>query len=422
MKELLESTDELESPKNYFYWSALTAISAVCGKKIWVNRGGVYNLYPGIYTFLISKKSGLRKGIPISVAKKLVYEVGKVRIIDGQNSIQGVLKELAKVKTVGDGHVIKDAQGFLITGEFASFLLQDGSGLSLTLLTDLYDAQYHEQGFTKRLASQEEITLKNPCLTALFASNETHFFDSIPKHAITGGFLARTFCIYEERRNTINPLTRPVKKQINYEDIIKHLIRISKLEGVFRIDHRAIEVYEEWYYDFCGKGHDQEDETGTSERLGDNIWKAAMLISLASGSYELIEDDKKTLSDMLITEDNMIEAIIKSVDTFSGIKKLLLGGSNDTKNVKSIVMRTTVACILETEPIFEQERKMILRKGIGMFGVYDLDECIEYLVQAGMIKIEKRGQGIYYKLTEMMIKKHLQIKEKEKQTGDNNAK
>jgi hypothetical protein len=378
----------------------LTTISSVVGKKLWVDRGGLYKLYPNIYTFLISKRSGLRKGIPINVAKRLANEVGRVRVIDGQNSIQGVIKELAKVKTVGNGHVIKNAEGFLITGEFASFMLQDGIGSSLTTLTDLYDAQYHEHGFRKTLASQDQIELKGLCLTALFASNETHFFDSVPRNAITGGFLARTFCIYEEKKNTDNSLTgqrKPNPAKIDYLRMIGILADLSKLEGEIISESDALKVFDEWYYDFCGKDHEQEDETGTSERLGDNIWKAAMLIGLANNNQQII------------TGKDMEEAIYHAMITFQNLKRLLLGGAVDAKNVKSICMRTVVAMMLEMEVSgFEVDRKKILRRGAGIFGVYDLDEVIEHLLQAGMIKIDKRGQGIYYKLTEIALRRHLE--------------
>lgn len=334
MQDFLDSTEGMESPKSYFYWSMLTTISSVVGKRIWIDRGGLYKLYPNIYTFLISKRSGLRKGIPVNVAKTLAQEIGRVRVIDGQNSIQGVIKELARVRTVGTGHVIRDAEGFLITGEFASFMLQDGIGFSLTTLTDLYDAQYHEKGFTKRLASEEEIVLKKPCLTALFASNETHFFDAVPKNAISGGFLARTFCIYEEKRSTFNSLTGkriPIPKKIDYKMILEHLNILALLEGPMKIDPPALDAYDSWYYDFSGKDHEEEDETGTSERIGDNIWKAACLISLSKSPR------------MIITVEDITEGISKTLETFNNIKRLLLGGSSDNKDVKSITMRKCIA-------------------------------------------------------------------------------
>jgi hypothetical protein len=403
MDNYLEATSELESPKSYFYWSLLTTISAIAGKRVWVNRGGVYNLYPNIYTFLVSKRSGLRKGVPISDAKKLAYEVGLTRVIDGQNSIQGVLKELTQVRTVGDGHIIKSAEGFLISGEFASFILQDGIGFSLTTLTDLYDTQYHEYGFTKRLASQDELKLKAPCITGLFASNLTHFFDAVPKNAITGGFLARTFCIYEEKKTVHNALTRERKRIVDYDDMVRNLKVIAEVEGEMKPNEEAIQCFEDWYYPFSKREFDDIalDDTGTSERLGDGIWKVATLLALVNVTNE-------------ITEANMEEAIEKVSETFSGLRRILFGGVADDKNMKSVTMRTVVAAMLE-RPDYEIGRRLILRQGAGVFGVYDLDECVEHLVQAGMIKIDKRGGQQFYKLTETVIRRHLDMQEGKKE-------
>src|SRR5947207_7937427 len=100
----------------------------------------------------------------------------------------------------------------------------------------------------------------------------------------------------------------------------------------------------------------------------------------------------------------MDEAIVRSIETFTNLKRLLLGGSSDSKNLKTITMRTTVACLLDAAPTFEVNRKKILRKGCGMFGVYDLDESIEHLIQAGMIVLQKRGGETFYKLTDIVIK------------------
>jgi hypothetical protein len=401
MNDFLDSTKELESPTSYFYWSLLTVISASVGKRIWVNRGDAYKLYPNIYTFIISKRSGLRKGLPISVAKKLAHEIGTVRIIDGQNTIQGVLKELSQVRTLESRHVIREAEGFLITGEFASFLIQDGTSGALTTLTDLYDTHAHENGFKKTLASQDAIELKSPCLTSLFASNETHFFEAVPRNAITGGFLARTFCIYEERRNTLNSLTKKVETKIDYLRIVSHLKELAQLKGEIIPSNAALESFDNWYKEFHKDDYGIDDETGTADRIGDNIWKAAMLIALSnSHGLEILLGD-------------MDDAIVRTMETFANIKRLLIGGSSDNKNIKTITMRTVIAAILDTDPQFEFSRKLLLRKGAGIFGVYDLDETIEHLLQAQMITIRKNGQEIYYKLTEVIIRKHREIKSKE---------
>ena len=139
---------------------------------------------------------------------------------------------------------------------------------------------------------------------------------------------------------------------------------------------------------------DSSDDTGTSERLGDSIWKVAALLALVRNETNINRTD-------------MEEAIVKSTECYDDLKRLLFGGATDDKNAKSITLRTVVALMLEKEPTFEISRRVILQKGAGVFGVYDLDECVEHLYQAGMIKIEKRGSGLYYKLTELTIKRYL---------------
>jgi len=394
IKELLVATEDLESPKSYYYWAALATISAVVGKRVYLNRGGVYNLYPNIYVFLISKKSGLRKGVPVNMAKKLTHDVGTVRVIDGQNSVQGMIKELGKIYTTPKGHVIKEAEGFLITGEFASFMLQDGTNFSLTTLTDLYDTQYHEQGFKKRLSTQDEISLKNPCISGLFASNETHFFDVIPKNAISGGFLARTFCIYEEKRNAFNSLTKAQTKKIDYNKIVRYLEELSKVTGEFRLAPKAVETYDKWYYDFVGQ--ESDDDTGTDERIGDNILKAAMLISLARDS------------DLVIENQDIVEAIEKSMEAFAGMRRLLFSGTGDPKSVKATAYKSTMSMLLGA-PGFEVSRRKVLLKAAGSFGPYDLDEVIENFLQSKVLVIEKRGGETYYRLKEWVIERHKKL-------------
>lgn len=392
LKDLLESTDQLESPQLYFYWSALATISATVAKRVYLDRGGVYRLYPNIYVFLISKKSGLRKGVPVNFAKKLANEIGTIRVLDGQNSIQGVLKELGGIKTNDGGHVIKTAEGFLITGEFASFMLQDGVGFSLTTLTDLYDTQYHEKDFSKRLATQDILVLKQPCLTALFASNETHFFDAVPKTAMSGGFLARTFCIYEDKRQAVNTLMRPPTKFINYKGIAKSLLGLSALKGEFTIKENAICLYEEWYHEFTSR--EVEGDSGTEERIGDNILKAAMCISLA--------DSEK----LVITIDSMEEAIKRSMESFVGLRRLMMGGSGDPKSIKAITFKLVMTMLLAAKPKYEINRRSVMLKAAGIFGPYELDECIEHFIQARMLKVDKKSGDFYYKLNQWVIDKH----------------
>src|SRR5580765_1803347 len=92
LQEITDQHDELESPASFWYWGAISAISAVVKDQVWLDRQ-IYNLYPNIYVMLHAE-SGLKKGPPISMARQLVKSVNNTRIISGRSSIQGILKQL----------------------------------------------------------------------------------------------------------------------------------------------------------------------------------------------------------------------------------------------------------------------------------------------------------------------------------------
>src|SRR5215831_3140840 len=125
-----------ESPRKYWYWAGLSAISAVVNNKVYLDKF-LYKLYPNIYVLLIGK-SGIRKGPPVVFAKDVVDMVDNTRVFTGRVSIQAVLGNLQSAVTKQNGKApIVDAIGMLASTEFASFLVQDPS--ALTILTDLYD-------------------------------------------------------------------------------------------------------------------------------------------------------------------------------------------------------------------------------------------------------------------------------------------
>ena len=91
LTSLVDQHNELESPRSFWFWAGLAAISAVVKDNIWINKQ-IYNLYPNIYV-MFHADSGLKKGPPVSMSKQLVKAVNNTRIISGRSSIQAILKE-----------------------------------------------------------------------------------------------------------------------------------------------------------------------------------------------------------------------------------------------------------------------------------------------------------------------------------------
>lgn len=400
LEDILERTDELESPKSYYYWSSLAAISAVMKRNIYLDRFS-YKLYPNIFVFLIGH-SGIRKGPPVKFAKDLVARVANTRVISGRASIQAIIRDLSVARTQENGSILSDASAFIASGEFAASLVEDPQ--ALTILTDLYDAHYNDKWENTLKGGGEANkteTLKDPYIVLLGASNQIHFKDVIPKTALGGGFIARSFIVLEERRNRLNSLTRRPTKSLDVERSAEYLRMLATLKGEMSWDEEAIERYDEWYYRFGEEN--VTDQTGTLSRIGDSVLKVAMLLSLARSP------------DMRLTSEDIDDALLACQNFYSNINRTMLAGQASTELGKQ------VGLFLEELILYHNEergmlRQTFLRKHWGAIDAQILDRVIDSCMQMNAIKIERiSAKEIYYKMADEVYKQYVEFsKEKRK--------
>jgi hypothetical protein len=142
-------------------------------------------------------ESGLGKGFPINRAKLLVTRAGVTRVIAGRSSIQAIVQELSRTKTVEGKAPIGDSRGYIINGELSTAIIQDPD--SLTILTDLYDGHYNPE-WTNLLKGDGAEKLKNPYITALFGSSPAHFYVLFHKRILKGDISA-AILLYTKRKD-----------------------------------------------------------------------------------------------------------------------------------------------------------------------------------------------------------------------------
>lgn len=389
ISDLMDSTEELEPPRSFWYWSALTAISAVVKDKVWLPRGGdYYNLYPNIYV-MFHADSGLKKGPPVSLAKGLVQKVGCTRVISGRSSIQGILKELGTAYTKPGGIVDTKSTAFICSSELSSSIVEDKA--AATILTDLFDRHYNE-GEWKSLLKMESFELKDPTITMLTATNESHNEEFFGRRDVQGGFFARTFIIHETEENGINSLIYPIKNPINKDKMVLYLKDLTKLNGPFlplgsvdRVATPAGKLYNDWYIDFKDTIRTQKikDETGTINRFGDAVLKVAMLIALSKDNTRLE-----------ITIDSMQEAINQCEKLIGNIRRVTHGqkGKSQYTQQKALVIHE----LLGRNP-HVITRQQLLQKYWMHFDTTTFDEIIyPSLNTAGIINMENNAGIIMY--------------------------
>jgi hypothetical protein len=372
-----------ETPARYYYWAGLAAIAATVRKRVWLDKH-IYKLFPNIYVMLVSEKSGLRKGPAISLVKSLLNEVKNTRVVAGRNSIQGIIKEFSTQVTLENGVVLSDAQGILLSDEFAAFIIDDPG--ALTILTGLHNTHEHSDSWRNTLKGSPTEELKHPCINLLAASNERLFDEVIKNRDMEGGFIARTFLVYESKAQCINSLVDKPEGLVPLKVLSERLKEIAKLEGEFKWTERGKTEYNRWYVDIRGK--DFDDKTGSVERLGDQVLKASMLLSLA---YE----DSLELSKHIIEE-----AIEKCEECItSGTAKMShgIGAAPDM----SVAVKKLLG-LFERAPNLEISRVKLLKQ---MFPILAdvVDRLLDTLLQHNGLEMRKDksipGHTVY-KLTE----------------------
>jgi hypothetical protein len=377
---ILEEHKEYESPTNFWYWSALTAISAVMKDNVWINRGGLFNLYPNIYTILYAD-SGLKKGPPISMARQLVKMVGNTKIISGRSSVQGIIKELASAETQPGGQINLKAHGFICASELSAALVEDKAALDI--LTDLYDRIYHTDGYSS-LLKMEHFTLKDPTIQMLGGINQAHADNFFGNKDIKGGYIGRTFIIHETKRGAINALIEDPDVLPDYKKAGEYLKELAKLRGPFTpLKGTATGRYfKEWYHEFVRSVDEQkiQDPTGTLNRFSESVMKVAMLISLAR------------TGELVIPIRIMEEAVTRCETLIGNVRKTTMGtGKSTWAQEKALLIQELID--RENHKI---SREMVNKKWYMRANSKEWDEVALSLEAAGFIRITiENNQAIY---------------------------
>ncbi len=379
LHELLDTTQDAESPRSFIYWSGLAAISATVRRNVWINKK-IYRLYPNLYVMLVAK-SGLRKGFPVKIAQRLVESLDCTKVISGRNSIQSIILELSKQWTTESGKVLTNAHAFVVNDELGSLLVEDPS--AQTILTTLYDSFYHSD-WTDTLKSDGRKVLKDICVTMLSATNQIHLSEFLDTTSVTGGFIGRTLIIYEEKKARLNPLIEEDEmREINLDPLKNYLRSIMDIKGQCKLTRHAKDIYTAWYMDYNKELEtNNSDDTGTSDRLHDHILKISMLLSLAERS------------DLSIEETHIKDSIDLCTEFTTSVKRIIDGkGKGEGADRNRIILD-----YLLSQPEFRAPRKKLLRAKYGDMSSIELDQSIETMIQAGIINRADTTEGAVYSI------------------------
>ncbi len=382
--DLVEENQTVETPISWLYWSLMTCISAAAANNYTLRSlKGNLIYYPNLYVMLLGE-SGLGKGYPVNLAHRLVKAADFTRVIKGRSSIQAIVKELATAKSVQGKPVITDARAFIVNGELSTAIIADPD--ALTLLTDLYDRNYNPD-WSNLLKGDGVEKLKDPYLTCLFGSSPSHFYDSVPKVNIEGGYIGRNLVIYEEKRSRdLDLLDDEDEPNIDDDRLTNviipaytpHLVKIASEKKRLIPMNDARIFYNEWRRDWRANQAVYNDKTGFINRVPDHVIKVAMCLCLS----RFDNDGTILLSDFK-----------EAIDAVSGLvyaaKKTSEGNGLDPL---AAVTKKVIDILISADKN-EMTRTDLLVRGYGNYEGTVLDKIIDTLLEMKWVKRERVNAG-----------------------------
>jgi len=380
-----ETSKEVETPYNYLYWALMTCISAAAANNYSLRalKGNVV-YYPNMYVMLLGD-SGLGKGFPVSLSKKIVQSASITRCIAGRSSIQAIIKELSQTKSEQGKPLITDSRGYIVNGELSTAIIADPD--SLTILTDLFDRNDNPQ-WTNLLKGDGHEKLKEPYITCLFGSSPAHFYDSIPQANIEGGYIGRNLIIYEEKRSKELDLLDDGEEVLNEDkftqyivpNFVPHLQKISRAPKTkFSPDETARGIFNKWRKEWRHNQHIYADRTGFVNRVPDHVLKVSMCLALSRYDFE----------NGIIRACDISEAIEKVTNLIYASKKAADGSGLDPL---AQVTKKVIDFLIAAKDN-QLTRQALLVKGYGNYDTQVLDKILETLLEMRWIKREKIGIG-----------------------------
>ena len=165
------------------------------------------------------------------------------------------------------------------------------------------------------------------------------------------------------------------------------LKEISGLKGEFQITDNARRFYDRWYKRYKGRD-DLDDRTGSLDRMGDQVLKAAMLISLSAKDELIIEE-----SDMSIAMEKCQECVTSAMRMTP-----VVGSSNgDRPNAMRYITKYLIEAPEYTIP------KALLVARLHKYGIFS-DEINKHMAQLMKNGWVRPGRDFankpYYRLTD----------------------
>lgn len=242
----LDYTENLPSPRIFRLWAAIGAVGAVAERRLHTSLRGMRPLFPNMFV-LLTASPGVGKSIVINVAEHFL-RCTPVKIAPA------TMTKAALVDALKDSHQVIDGGplGFLEyhslqipATEFGNLVPSYDLAFA-NILNDLFDCR---DTFVERTRGSGEITITNPQISIIGATQPDYLAAMIPEQAWGMGFTSRMIMVYsDDKVASMRSLFAFKKPAAELHEALAHDIQqIANLKGEFRWTPDAARALDNWH-------------------------------------------------------------------------------------------------------------------------------------------------------------------------------
>ena len=277
-----------ESPVVYHNWAALSTLSSLISRRVWVDMG-IFTVYPNMYVLFVGMP-GIKKSTAMDISLRMLQSLHDIPISPPSVTKEALTQMMAeedspcqKAFKVGeDLHHYTHLS--LYCNEFATLLDAGGNAPGMIgFLTDVWD----RDEFEVRTKNKGIDTIKGPYITMLGCLTTETMNNLASTRIISSGFSRRCIFVYSDDFGTPVPIPRITEEQKLARDAcIKRAKEILELKGEFKLATTALVWWDRWYKENFKARAEEKNAIfqGYLQSKAGYVLKVAMLISLSESN------------------------------------------------------------------------------------------------------------------------------------------
>lgn len=369
LEDYLEYTKHSESPESYHVWTYLSMVSAIVGKRCWMEFN-YFNVFPNMYIVLVSLPGVGKKSTAIRIGEKCLTDADvNVTITRDAITPQALIIELEEALSIFDTPGGKKYASSSLTVFSSELVTLIGGNVSMIeFLTDIYDSgkiwEYKTKGSGK-------FTITNPCLNVISCVTTDIFCNRIVKDAVSGGFISRSLMIYDPHIKVISPFAMPSSKELAArERVVERFQSIADIYGEVTFTKEAKDYFEEWYHTEFSKLKKTTQHIEFNSRKHIHVAKAAMLLAISELTLKIDVPILVAAIELLKRVEHNMRFIYLSAGAskFSEIYLKILSALNAVDNITEDEILTVFMKDLTLDE-FTEQIEMLVRVGFITVGI-----------------------------------------------------